>query len=117
MLILVLVSWVAYVSWKQLSRNQRIENEVDTLRQEADRIRRENETLAEKVQYFSGDAFREQEAKEKLGLKKAGEEVVVIKTLKAEEQKETTAVPLTAVYVGEQYPNYRKWWQLFFPAS
>lgn len=117
-LILALVSWAAYVSWRQLVRNQRIENEVNTLRQEAERIRRENETLAEKVHYFASNDFREQEAKEKLGMKKSGEEVVVIKTLKVEEQsgKETNSLPV-ATYSGERYPNYKKWWQLFFPAS
>lgn len=116
MLILILVSWVAYVSSKQLVRNQRIENEVDVLRREADKIRRENETLSEKVQYFAGNDFREQEAKEKLGMKKSGEEVVVIKSLRMEEQaiKEVT-IPIAIPSVGEQHPNYKKWWSMFFP--
>ncbi len=118
-LIVALVSWAVYISSKQLARNQRIESEVEVLRQEADRIRRENETLSEKVQYFSGNDFREQEAKEKLGMKRAGEEVVVIKSLKVEGQEEDarSEMSVPARYVGEQYPNYRKWWNIFFPPS
>ena len=116
--ILCLISWAAYVSSKQLARNQRIENEVDLLRQEAEKIRRENETLSEKVRYFASNDFREQEAKEKLGMKKAGEEVVVIKSRTAEERESETA-PLSmtpATYEGAGEPNYKKWWRIFFPA-
>lgn len=117
--ILCLISWTAYVSSKQLARNQRIENEVDLLRQEAEKIRRENETLSEKVRYFASNDFREQEAKEKLGMKKAGEEVVVIKSRTAEQvQEETSPLSMTpATYEGAGEPNYKKWWRIFFPAS
>jgi cell division protein FtsB len=117
--ILCLISWAAYVSSKQLARNQRIENEVDLLRQEAEKIRRENETLSEKVRYFASNDFREQEAKEKLGMKKAGEEVVVIKSRTAEQvQEETVSLLMTpATYDGAEEPNYKKWWRIFFPAS
>lgn len=115
--ILCLVSWAVYISSKQLARNERIENEVDILRQEADKIRRENETLSEKVHYFASNDFREQEAKEKLGMKKAGEEVVVIKSRKAEEQKQDTSVSMTPASYEESSPQYKKWWRLFFPAS
>jgi len=116
MLIFCLVSWALYVSSKQLARNRRIENEVSILKQEADKIRRENETLTEKVRYFASNDFREQEAKEKLGMKKTGEEVVVIKSRKAEEEQ---VVPQTAPAASVQFqrPNYEKWWRIFFQAS
>jgi cell division protein FtsB len=118
--ILCLISWAAYVSSKQLARNQRIESEVDMLKQEADKIRRENETLSEKVRYFASNDFQEQEAKDKLGMKKTGEEVIVIKSRKAAEEKGEVETPVTmtpAVYEGGSGPNYKKWWRIFFPAS
>ncbi len=117
--ILCLVSWAVYISSKQLARNERIESEVNTLKQQADRIRRENETLSEKVRYFASDDFREQEAKEKLGMKKSGEEVIVIKSRTEEEvPKQDPSVSMTpASYVRESGPYYKKWWRLFFPAS
>lgn len=115
-LIVALVSWAVYVSSKQLTRNQRIESEVELLQVEADKIRRENETLTEKVQYFASNDFREQEAKEKLGMKKAGEEVVVIKSRPAAAPEAETAetVPASVPSSAEQRPNYEKWWRLFF---
>ncbi len=117
--ILCLISWAVYISSKQLARNERIESEVDILKQQADRIRRENETLSEKVRYFASDDFREQEAKEKLGMKKAGEEVIVIKsrTVGESEKKEPAMSMIPASYTGESGPQYKKWWRLFFPAS
>lgn len=118
LLMVVLVSWTGYISSKQLSRNQRIQDEVNELKNEADKIRRENETLSEKIGYFSSNEFREQEGKEKLGLKKVNEEVVVIKP-----QKEMVVTTETAV-VGSVptpenslFPNYKKWWLLFFEKS
>lgn len=117
--ILCLVSWAVYISSKQLARNERIESEVDILRQQADRIRRENETLSEKVRYFASNDFREQEAKEKLGMKKAGEEVIVIKSRKVEDapEKEDAFKMTPASYKQESDSHYKKWWRLFFPAS
>lgn len=114
--IVVLISWVVYVSSKQLTRNERIEHEVTLLQNEAEKIRRENETLSEKINYFSTADFREQEAKEKLGMKKEHEEVIVIKERPEEqglvtEKKEQLQ---TVASRDENIPNYQKWWELFF---
>lgn len=114
--IIALVSWVAYISSKQIARNERIENEVGMLQSEADRIKRENETLSEKIGYFSTADFREQEAKEKLGMKKESEEAVLIKSRpvqkQVEEVRESQIDEASVALV--RIPNYRKWWNLFF---
>src|SRR5688572_16056243 len=78
-LALALVGWAGYVSWQEMKRHQKIEAEVRVLQAEAEKIRHENETFSERIGYFSSDAFREQEAKKQLGLKKANERVVIIK--------------------------------------
>lgn len=117
-IIIALISWAVYVSSKQIARNQRIESEVSALEAEAEKIRRENETLSEKIQYFSSNDFREQEAKEKLGMKKAGEEVVVIKSWqRAEEALSETETTVSAERSSDESPNYEKWWRLFFGKS
>lgn len=119
-LVIALLSWAIYVSSKQLSRNQRIEEEVQSLEQEAEKIRRENETLSEKIQYFASNDFREQEAKEKLGMKKAGEEVVVIKSWQNADTPEELAESLPVVSRDDDLdslPSYKKWWHLFFGPS
>ncbi|NCQ06352.1 MAG: septum formation initiator family protein [Candidatus Moranbacteria bacterium] len=109
--------WVILVSSQQIKRNYRIEEEVAKLQSEAETIRHENETLAEKITYFSSDNFREQEAKQKLGLRKSGENVVVIvprpesaKTDNSELETHTSDVNGNE----DNTPHYKKWWRLFF---
>jgi cell division protein FtsB len=118
--IVVLISWVVYVSSKQLARNERIEHEVTLLQNEAEKIRRENETLGEKIQYFSTADFREQDAKEKLGMKKEREEVVAIKERPEPDEKmvqKTERSDPAAASSSSVIPNYRKWWALFFETT
>lgn len=115
--IIVLVSWAVYISSKQMARNERIQSEVAELQNEAERIRRENETLSEKIGYFSSVDFRELEAKEKLGMKKKEEQVVVIKprpesTETAPETEDTKPTTVTGIHNGSS--NIEKWWRLFF---
>lgn len=117
LLICILVGWVIYVSSKQLQRNQRIEEEVAALATEADKIRRENDTLSEKISYFSSTDFREQEAKEKLGMKKVDESVVIIKSRPESEMDTTISKSDERTFQKEsliEIPNYKKWWQIFF---
>lgn len=116
--IVVLVSWMVYVSSKQIARNQRIEHEVALLASEAEKIQRENETLSEKINYFSSADFREQEAKEKLGMKKGNEAVVVIQsqrdTGRVSEERSEQRQRVAPVQSSANTPNYQKWWTLFF---
>lgn len=117
-LVCILMIWFIYVSWKQIERNRRIESEVTTLQKEAEKIRRENETLSEKISYFSSADFREQEAKEKLGMKKVDETVVVIKPRPVDEiaPPENQEERISTNDGSSDEPNYIKWWRLFFKA-
>lgn len=115
--VIVLSGWVLYVSSKQIERNRRIQEEVSTLETEAAKIRRENQTLSEKITYFSSDDFREQEAKKKLGLKKIDETVVVIKPHPEYEKSGNSSletVGSSGSDGNEDIPNYKKWWKIFF---
>lgn len=116
--VVILIGWVLSVSSKQLERNRRIQEEVSALETEAVKIRRENETLSEKIGYFSSSDFREQEAKKKLGLKKTEETVAVIKLAPAYDEegdaRDEAADGASGIAVGEEMPNYKKWWNIFF---
>lgn len=121
--VLILVGWVVYVSSKQIERNRRIQEEITSLEEEAAKIHNENETLSEKISYFASDDFREQEAKKKLGLKKAGETVVEVKTSRSDSaglasgdnstvQEESWVASVSSVDGAME--NYKKWWKAFF---
>lgn len=108
---------MGYQSYQEHVRNAKIQEEIDALQAEAEKIRRENETLTQRIEYFASPDFQEQEAKKKLGLRRQEESVLAIRedpsvatdlglpeTRPVEERKEAVMLP-----------NYKKWWQQFFP--
>ena len=107
--------WVGMSSYQSFKRTKAINQEIHALEDQANRIKQENVTLREKIEYFSSDSFAEREAKEKLGLKKSGEQVVIIKSV----PNETDALSISPMIgVGRsaefQLPNYYKWWRKIF---
>jgi cell division protein FtsB len=115
---IILIGWAAFVSSKQIQRNRRIQEEVAALDTEAVKVRRENKTLSERIGYLSSSDFREQEAKEKLGLKKTKEILAVIKPApEYETQKDVkneTNKDISENDIKSDIPNYKKWWKMFF---
>ena len=96
-----------------------------TLRETEDLVRnmeRENERLVGRLGQLQSDIFQEKEAREKLGLQKPGEKVIIITRDNSEElvseeenflnlfQKNKTTRP------DEQsmFSNLKNWWDLFF---
>lgn len=115
--LLIFGIYLGYKSWQEHERNARIQAEIALLESEAAKIRRENETLAQKIEYFASPDFQEQEAKRKLGLRRQEEAVVILHEVPVlpqgsdvQDEKEfensQSLVDLT--------PNYKKWWRLFF---
>lgn len=109
---------VGWASYRQYERSVRIQAEIDVLKREADRIARENATLSEKIQYFASPNFKEEEAKEKLGLRRQEEKVMLVEG-KAwlDGGKKSPAESVEPERIAWEVPNYRKWWNRFFPAT
>lgn len=63
-----------------------------------------NKFLKERLSYVKTDRFVEEEAREKLGLTKQGEKIVILpkKGGKIDQQQ------------AEDKPNWQKWWDVFF---
>lgn len=108
-----------WTSYRQYERSVRIQAEIDVLRQEADRVARENETLSEKIQYFASPNFKEEEAKEKLGLRRQEEKVMAIEgAVRLEDEGTSITGTAELERVAWSGPNYMKWWERFFkPAT
>jgi cell division protein FtsB len=115
-IVLVAAGIISYKAFKEARRSQQIEEEIETLRQEAKKIRQDNNSLQEKIAYFETQDFQEREAKEKLNFQKPNENVAVVKPVPETEnlnsgnqKEESENVPET-----EKIPNYLKWWNKFF---
>lgn len=79
---------------------------VTQLKQQVEAYKRENQFLTQELAYVQSDEFVERQARQKLGLVKSGEYIVIAPPQKTKEQ---AASPLTS-----DKPNWRKWWELFF---
>lgn len=76
-------------------------------RQEAlGREEQRNRELVAQLEEATSAAFIEKEAREKLGLVKEGDTVVLMTNDKLQKTHETT--------MQETAPNWKKWWKLFF---
>lgn len=111
--------YLGYKSWEEHERNARIQSEIALLEAEAAKVRRENETLAQKIEYFASPDFQEQEAKKKLGLRRQEESVIALHetSVFSPEVGDHGDSQLQRVYQernSDTTPNYRKWWRRFF---
>lgn len=112
-----LALWIGTISYRFFQRTGVIRSEIRELENEAHRINQENTTLREKIEYFSSASFQEREAKDKLGLKKIYEQVIVVKAPPdTEEGTENYSIPIIGTgRVAEFHsPNYVKWWRMLF---
>lgn len=115
LLTVIVGGWMGYQSYQEHQRNATIQKEIDALQAEADKIRRENETLAQRIEYFSSPDFQEQEAKKKLGLRRQEESVMAIR----ENPSFMKTSPEAAAEGSETrerdpVPYHKKWWRQFF---
>lgn len=102
-----------YASWKEYERHSRIKSEVAILEAEKERIRKENESLKERISYFATENFQEQESKERLNMRKDTEYVVDIERVP---NQTSVTEDKTQQESGENtyIPNYKKWWEKIF---
>lgn len=109
---IVLIGLVAYAAGKEAVRNRNIERDVEKMRSQAEQIRTENKDLSRKIAYYETKEFQEKIAKEKMNLKKPGEEVVMVKINDEDGTDEGAGAAQTnSDNKGQQMPNYLIWWR------
>jgi cell division protein FtsB len=88
-----------YQSWK-------VNKEVQDLKSEISDLKKANEEYRQKLLYYQSPSYRERIARERFGLQKPGEEVIVI--IPEEKPKIVKEKP------EKKLSNYQKWWDYFF---
>lgn len=82
--------------------------DVLTVRQEKlTELEKEHKQLEKKLAEVETPGFIEQEARERLGMSKPGETVVILDTELSKEE----GMPMKS---GEVLPNWKQWWRIFF---
>ena len=89
------------VSIVDLKQNSQI---VTSLINQEGEAKKQNQFLKERLYFVNTDEFIEKQAREKLGMVKQGEYIV----LAPPAQEKSKVVPI------DTDPNWKKWWKLFF---
>ncbi len=110
---------------REYIRNREIQNEISRLQSESSSLQARNLEIADLNTAFRTESFIEREARLKLGMKKPGENVVVIQqtetqpveielsTDKDEDESDRDPRLLLATEDSEIVANPLKWWQYF----
>jgi len=77
---LIIIIFISFPFAKNTLKQYRINKEMNELKQEISDLQNKNVDLKNFVSYLESDQFAEEQARLNLGLKKPGEEEVVIKT-------------------------------------
>ena len=91
---------------KRLSSLRNTSQKVGEAEQRLEALKRENEDLKRELEYKKSDQFAEGAIRDKLGMAKKGEAVVIL-------PRENDERP-TSNAQRQNIPNYIKWWNLFF---
>ena len=120
--ILFLLSAIGFIGrgiWITFERKYAIEKEKQELMQKVSRIKQDTISLEQVKEYISSSAYQEREAKQKLDLKKPGEEVVmitpgsIVANLSNEELVSILRNPQAEKVLPAQ-TNPERWWAFFF---
>ena len=86
LLVLFFLGFLIVSNWKINQRRAELISQITTLEKEIEELEKKNQELKAGASQFSDESYLEEMAREKLGLKKPGEEVVVV--LPPEEKEE-----------------------------
>lgn len=109
---LVLIFLISFPLAKNVSKRYRINKEIKELGKEISDFESKNKDLKQLITYLESDQFVEEKARLNLGLKKEGEQIVVIK----DDTAITTDTNLEGRGLGnsQNFSNPRQWWNYFF---
>jgi len=107
-ILIVLLLFISVSMLRELKRKQSIQKDILALQQELVETDANNSRLENFIEYLQTDEYAELEAKKRLGMKKPGEEVLLITRediLSADESADDMTITKT---------NWKKWWDYFF---
>jgi len=88
-------------------KKYKVNSEIEQLKKEIVQLDKQNQEFGQLINYLNSDTFIEQEAKLKLGLKKEGENLVIIPEKELNVEKK-------AAMQEQNLSNPAKWWSYFF---
>lgn len=106
MILVLVLGAVAFVTFELYMQKRQVDSEIARLTEQSNNLSRDNGQLSELIKYLDTPEYKEREAREKLNLKKPGEEVVVL----PEDDNDGQVASAQA----ETQSNPEKWLSYFF---
>ncbi len=113
---LAIIALVSFPLARNIRQQRALDKEIENLKQEIAKMEKRNESLEKLIDYLGSDQFAEEQARLQLGLKKAGEEVIVVKGIGSSTDSLSNQIyDLPAFSSGKkELTNPQKWWRYFF---
>lgn len=105
-LLVLVFGAVAFVTFELYMQKRQVDSEITRLTEQSNKLNQDNGELSELIKYLDTPEYQEKEAREKLNLKRPGEEVVVLP-----EDSEGGQVASAQTESGS---NPEKWFNYFF---
>lgn len=98
---------------REMLRRYELHQEITSLQQEMESLESQKSELSKLIDYFGSPLFQEQEGREKLGLSKPGEHVVIV-PLDDETRLTTNTNADRKTEADPKASNPQEWWRFFF---
>jgi cell division protein FtsB len=105
-LLLIVLGFVIFFAARIFVQKKKIDSEISGLIREEDKIKQDNSQLSYLLQYFNSAGFQEKQAREKLNLKKNGEQVIALPS-------DSNSIDQTQASQASK-SNYKLWFDYFF---
>lgn len=111
----VIVLLLIFFAGQKIYQKREIQKVIDNLQRQAEKLNKDNVSIAEKISYLESQNYQEKEAKDKLNLQSPDEKVIIVQpgTVKKEitenANQESVVQP-----VSPPGSNFKKWWAYFF---
>lgn len=117
LLLYLLIVYTFFMLGRSIWQNYQLKKQIEGIQREISQIKQRNQDLNNLIIYYQSPGFREVEARQKLGLKKPGEKVVIVavkdtanyQTEQEQEQENITATSKKNVIEA----NWQLWWRYF----
>jgi len=109
--LIILSIMLAISLGRNLLRVKQAYEKIDEAEKRGEKLGRENQTLEAQIEFLGSDAHTESQLRDKLGLVKEGDIVVI---LPADKVLRKLAPKRVEEELTQPDPNWKKWYKLFF---
>jgi len=116
-LLLLAFIWLGLVLTKTVYKRYQLNQEIESLKAEIEKTDKKEQELTKLMSYLDSSNYLEKEAREKLNLKKEGENVLMVSESELTSGLTSSASQQAAIDNAKNPAvdnNFVKWWKFFF---